>query len=313
MKIFEGLDELKNIKNPVVTIGTFDGVHLGHQKIINQLKAEAAAIQGETVLLTFHPHPRIVLFPENHGVRLLQSEEEKVHALEQLGLNNVIIVPFTKKFSNLTAQEFVEQILVKNLHPKKVVIGYDHQFGNNREGNINYLRAVSSKYNFQVIEIPARSIDEVNISSTKIRESLLHGNVETAKLYLSRPHELSGIVVKGDQLGRTIGFPTANISMSDATKIIPANGVYAVQVKIKSGLYFGMMNIGNRPTVSAEQQQKLEVHLFDFHQNIYEESITVYFEKRIREEKKFANLEELKFAIKHDEEFCRRYFNLPLV
>lgn len=313
MKIFEGLDELKNIKNPVVTIGTFDGVHLGHQKIINQLKAEAAAIQGETVLLTFHPHPRIVLFPENHGVRLLQSEEEKVHALEQLGLNNVIIVPFTKKFSNLTAQEFVEQILVKNLHPKKVVIGYDHQFGNNREGNINYLRAVSSKYNFQVIEIPARSIDEVNISSTKIRESLLHGNVETAKLYLSRPHELSGIVVKGDQLGRTIGFPTANISMSDATKIIPANGVYAVQVKIKSGLYFGMMNIGNRPTVSAEQQQKLEVHLFDFHQNIYEESITVYFEKRIREEKKFANLEELKFAIKQDEEFCRRYFNLPLV
>lgn len=313
MKIFEGLDELKNIKNPVVTIGTFDGVHLGHQKIINQLKAEAAAIQGETVLLTFHPHPRIVLFPENHGVRLLQSEEEKVHALEQLGLNNVIIVPFTKKFSNLTAQEFVEQILVKNLHPKKVVIGYDHQFGNNREGNINYLRAVSSKYNFQVIEIPARSIDEVNISSTKIRESLLHGNVETAKLYLSRPHELSGIVVKGDQLGRTIGFPTANISMSDATKIIPANGVYAVKVKIKSGLYFGMMNIGNRPTVSDEQQQKLEVHLFDFHQNIYEESITVYFEKRIREEKKFANLEELKFAIKQDEEFCRRYFNLPLV
>lgn len=313
MRLFEGLDELRNIKNPVVTIGTFDGVHLGHQKIINQLKTEAAEIQGETVLLTFHPHPRMVLFPENHGVRLLQTEEEKIHALEQLGLNNVIIVPFTKNFSNLSAQEFVEKVLVNNLHPKKVVIGYDHQFGNNREGNINYLRAVASKYNFQVVEIPARSIDEVNISSTKIRESLLLGNVETAKLYLSRPYELNGIVVKGDQLGRTIGFPTANISMSDNTKIVPANGVYAIQAKTKNGIYFGMMNIGNRPTVSDALLQKLEVHLFDFDQNIYDQSITVHFEKRIRDEKKFANLEELKFAIKQDEEFCRRFFNLPLV
>jgi riboflavin kinase/FMN adenylyltransferase len=313
MKIFEGLDELKNIKNPVITIGTFDGVHLGHQKIINQLKAEAAEIQGETVLLTFHPHPRIVLFPENHGVRLLQSQEEKLRSLEEFGLNNVIIVPFTLNFSNLTAQEFVEEILVNNLHPKKVVIGYDHQFGRNREGNIDFLRLVSEKYNFEVVEIPARSIDEVNISSTKIRESLLVGNVEMAKLYLSRPYELSGRVVKGDQIGRTIRFPTANISIKDDTKIIPANGVYAVKVIIRSGTSFGMMNIGNRPTVDSTDTQKLEVHIFDFDENIYDESIKVLFEKRIREEKKFANLEELKFAIQQDEEFCRRYFNLPLV
>jgi riboflavin kinase/FMN adenylyltransferase len=313
MKIFEGLDELKNIKNPVITIGTFDGVHLGHQKIINQLKAEAAEIQGETVLLTFHPHPRIVLFPENHGVRLLQSQEEKLRSLEEFGLNNVIIVPFTLNFSNLTAQEFVEEILVNNLHPKKVVIGYDHQFGRNREGNIDFLRLVSEKYNFEVVEIPARSIDEVNISSTKIRESLLVGNVEMAKLYLSRPYELSGRVVKGDQIGRTIRFPTANISIKDDTKIIPANGVYAVKVIIRSGTSFGMMNIGNRPTVDSTDTQKLEVHIFDFDENIYDESIKVLFEKRIREEKKFANLEELKFASQQDEEFCRRYFNLPLV
>lgn len=313
MKIFEGLDELKNIKNPVITIGTFDGVHLGHQKIINQLKAEAAEIQGETVLLTFHPHPRIVLFPENHGVRLLQSQEEKLRSLEEFGLNNVIIVPFTLNFSNLTAQEFVEEILVNNLHPKKVVIGYDHQFGRNREGNIDFLRLVAEKYNFEVVEIPARSIDEVNISSTKIRESLLVGNVEMAKLYLSRPYEISGRVVKGDQIGRTIGFPTANISINDDTKIIPANGVYAVKVITRSGTSFGMMNIGNRPTVNSTNTQKLEVHIFDFDENIYDASIKVLFEKRIREEKKFANLEELKFAIKQDEEFCRRYFNLPLV
>ena len=313
MKIFESIAELPQIKNPVVTIGTFDGVHLGHLKILEQLKLEAKAIDGETVLLTFHPHPRVVLFPNNHGIQLLQTMEEKFQSLEENGLDNIIVLPFTEVFSNLTAEEFTRTILFERLHCRKVVIGYDHQFGRNREGNIDYLRSVSSKYNFEVIEIPAKSIDEINVSSTKIRESLLKGDVETAKLFLSRPYQLTGIVVKGYQLGRTIGFPTANISIDSETKIIPANGVYAVKALLDGTYYFGMMNIGVRPTVDSGNQLKLEVHLFDFGQDIYDKEVTVLFEKQIRLEKKFPNLDELKNAISNDEEYCRRFFDLPLV
>jgi riboflavin kinase/FMN adenylyltransferase len=313
MNIFESLAALPQIKNPVVTIGTFDGVHLGHQKILEQLKLEAKAIDGETVLLTFHPHPRVVLFPNNHGIQLLQSMEEKFQALEENGLENIIVLPFTEVFSNLTAEEFIRTILFEHLHCKKIVIGYDHQFGRNREGNINYLKAVSKKYNFEVIEIPAKSIDEVNISSTKIRESLLRGDVETAKLFLSRPYELNGTVVKGDQIGRTIGFPTANIEVNNDSKIIPVNGVYAVSVRIANDIYFGMMNIGVRPTVEKGNIRKLEVHLFDFNTDIYYSNVQVLFESHVRDEKKFANLDELKNAIKQDENFCRNYFSLPLV
>ncbi len=313
MKIFESLAALPQIKKPVVTIGTFDGVHLGHQKILEQLKLEAKVIDGETVLLTFHPHPRVVLFPNNHGIQLLQTMEEKFQALKENGLENIIVLPFTEVFSNLTAEEFTRKILFETLHCTKVVIGYDHQFGRNREGNIEYLRTVSSKYNFEVIEIPAKSIDEINVSSTKIRESLLKGDVETAKLFLSRPYQLTGIVVKGDQLGRTIGFPTANISINSDTKIIPANGVYAVKALVDAVSYFGMMNIGIRPTVDSGNQLKLEVHLFDFCQDIYDNEVTILFEKHIRLEKKFPNLDELKNAIANDEEYCRRFFGLPLV
>lgn len=313
MKIFESLAALPQIKNPVVTIGTFDGVHVGHQKILEQLKLEAKAIDGETVLLTFHPHPRVVLFPNNHGIQLLQTMEEKFQALEENGLENIIVLPFTEVFSNLTAEEFTRTILFESLHCRKVVIGYDHQFGRNREGNIDYLKSVSLKYNFEVIEIPAKSIDEINVSSTKIRESLLKGDVETAKLFLSRPYQLKGIVVKGDQLGRTIGFPTANISIDSDTKIIPANGVYAVKALVDGVSYFGMMNIGIRPTVDSSNQLKLEVHLFDFGQDIYDKEVTVLFEQQIRLEKKFPNLDELKNVIANDEEYCRRFFDLPLV
>jgi riboflavin kinase/FMN adenylyltransferase len=313
MRIFEGIESLGEIKNPVVTIGTFDGVHLGHQKIIEQLNLEAAKNGGESVLLTFDPHPRIVLFPENHNVKLIQTLDEKFQVLEKFDLKNVVLVPFTKGFSELSAIDFVEQILIGNLKAKKVVIGYDHQFGRNREGNIQFLKSVSENYGFEVIEISAKSIDEINISSTKIRDSLLLGDVETAKLFLSRPYEISGTVVKGNQLGRTLGFPTANVKVDSELKLVPANGVYAVRVKIAEKMYFGVMNIGTKPTVNSSNEKSLEVHIFDFNKVIYGDIITVFMEKHIRNEQKFANLDELKRAISNDEIICRQYFNLPMV
>ena len=313
MRIFEGIESLGEIKNPVVTIGTFDGVHLGHQKIIEQLNLESEKIDGESVLLTFDPHPRIVLFPENHGVKLIQTLEEKFHVLEKFNLKNVVVIPFTKKFSELSAIDFVEQILVGNLNANKVVIGYDHQFGRNREGNIEFLKSVSKKFRFEVIEIPAKSIDEINISSTKIRDSMFRGDVETAKLFLSRPYQISGNVVKGNQLGRTIGFPTANVKIHSNLKLIPASGVYAVRVEINDKLYFGVLNVGNNPTVNASNQTHIEVYIFDFDKEIYGSSITLFFDKHLRNEQKFANLDELKKAISNDEVVCRQYYNLPLV
>jgi riboflavin kinase/FMN adenylyltransferase len=313
MRIFEGIESLGEIKNPVVTIGTFDGVHLGHQKIIEQLNLEAAKNGGESVLLTFDPHPRIVLFPENHNVKLIQTLGEKFQVLEKFDLKNVVLVPFTKGFSELSAIDFVEQILIGNLKAKKVVIGYDHQFGRNREGNIQFLKSVSEKYGFEVIEISAKSIDEINISSTKIRDSLLRGDVETAKLFLSRPYEISGSVIRGNQLGRTLDFPTANVKVDSELKLIPANGVYAVQVKIDGKMHFGVMNIGTKPTVNSSNEKSLEVHIFDFNKVIYGDIITVFMEKHIRNEQKFANLDELKRAISNDEIICRQCFNLPLV
>lgn len=313
MRIFEGIASSGKIKNPVVTIGTFDGVHLGHQKIIEQLNLEADKIGGESVLLTFDPHPRIVLFPENHGVKLIQTLDEKFQVLKKSNLKNVVLLPFTKEFSELSAIDFVEQILVGCLKAKKVVIGYDHQFGHNREGNIQFLKDVSEKYGFEVLEISAKSIDEINISSTKIRDSLLRGDVETAKLFLSRPYEISGAVVKGNQLGRTLGFPTANIEVDSDLKLIPMNGVYAVRVKINDELYFGVMNIGNNPTVNSSNHKCLEVYIFDFNKEIYGNSITLFFDKYLRNEQKFANLDELKKAISNDEVICRQLYNLPLV
>lgn len=311
MRIFEGIESLGKIKNPVVTIGTFDGVHLGHQKIIEQLNLEADKIGGESVLLTFDPHPRTVLFPENHHVKLIQSLDEKFQVLEKFNLKNVVLVPFTKEFSELSAIDFVEQILVGNLKAKKVVIGYDHQFGRNREGNIEFLKSVYKNYGFEVIEIPAKSIDEINISSTKIRDSLLKGDVETAKLFLSRPYEISGKVIKGNQLGRTLGFPTANLELGCDLKLIPADGVYAVRVNVNDELHFGVMNIGNKPTISSTNKKSVEVFIFDFDRDIYELRITLFFDKHLRGEKKFINLEELKKAISNDETICREYYNLP--
>ena len=303
MKIFNDFRLIANIPNPVLTIGTFDGVHIGHQKIIKQLNEEANKIGGESVLFTFFPHPRMVLSPENHGLKLIQSQ--KLEKLSQMGLQNCIVYPFTEEFSQLTALEFVRDFLVKQLKVKKLVIGYDHQFGKNREGSISYLKTVSKEFNFDVIEIPAQEIDEVNVSSTKIRDAILKGEIELANEFLGAPFQLNGKVVEGKALGRTIGFPTANIEMNSDLKLIPAKGVYAIKVFVKGRWYVGMLNIGFRPTISEESNQTIEVHIFDFADNIYGENITVQFLSKWRDEMKFNGVEELKNQLKKDEEIIR--------
>ena len=312
MRIFEGLENVGQIKNPVVTIGTFDGVHIGHQKIIQQLILEAKKIDGESVLITFHPHPRLVLFPYNHNLQLLQTQAEKLQTLAENGLENVIILPFSKEFAQLSALDFVQTVLYKSLKAKKIIIGYDHQFGNDRKGNIDFLITYANDFNYDVIEIPAEEINEVNVSSTKIRTALQDGSVEIANAFLNKPFELSGTVIKGEQLGRTIGFPTANLDLKDNTKLIPANGVYAVKVQLQNEEkpYFGMMNIGYRPTVSLAQKQSIEIYLFDFQADLYEAHLKVSLYKRIRKEEKFVNLATLKSQLSKDEALIRSYFSI---
>ena len=310
MKIFNGFEELTTIKNAVLTIGTFDGVHIGHQKILQKLQEEAYKIDGETVLFTFYPHPRMVLNPTNHGLKLIQTQEEKIEKLKKIGLENLIVQPFTSEFSNLSAKDFVEKFLIEKLNVKKLVIGHDHQFGKNREGTLEFLKEMSVKHNFEVIEIPAQEINEVNISSTKVRKAIESGDIDVANAYLGFPFELNGVVVKGKQLGRTIGFPTANIEIKSDIKILPKKGVYAVEIQLSDYThYIGMMNIGNRPTISNELKETIEVNIFDFNQSIYSNEIKVKLFGRIRDEFKFDSIEKLKEQLIKDEKTCRNYFN----
>jgi riboflavin kinase/FMN adenylyltransferase len=308
MRIFNGLVGVEKIKKPVITIGTFDGVHLGHQKIIENLVQTANEVGGESVLMTFSPHPRMVLFPDSHNLQLIQTEEEKYKKLATTGIENCIIFPFTFEFSRLSAMEFVRDILVNKLNIHTIIIGYDHQFGRNREGNISYLQEVSSIYDFQAVEIPAREIDAVNVSSTKIRRAILEGEIELANQYLGNPHILTGKVIQGNQLGRTIGFPTANIQVNDATKIIPGNGVYLVQVNYREFLLNGIMNIGVRPTVGESVENRIEIHIFDFNEDIYGQELQVLVIKKVRNEFKFDSVDQLASQIAEDVRFARDFF-----
>lgn len=310
MRIFKGIDDLGVFKNSVVTIGTFDGVHLGHQKILTRLSDRAKEIAGESILFTFYPHPRMIVFPENHNLKLLQTIDEKVDSLDTFGLDNLIIYPFTKEFSRLTAFEFVRDILVEKLKVKTLVIGYDHQFGRNREGDLDFLKETAKIFDFIVEEISAEEVQEVNVSSTKIRKSLQNGNIEQANEFMGRPFICTGNVVEGLKLGRKMGFPTLNVSIENEHKILPIDGVYAVQVRIGESLHEGMMNIGGNPTVNHDlsADKKLEVHLFDFNENVYGKEVTVLFHKFIRDEKTFSNLEELKSQLSQDENEVRNFF-----
>jgi riboflavin kinase/FMN adenylyltransferase len=313
MKVHFDFNEIASIQNPILTIGTFDGVHVGHQKIINKLNEVAKQKNGESVLFTFFPHPRLVLDNEGSGdLKMIQNQAEKIQKLERMGLDHVIVYPFTREFSNTNAEDFIKEFLLDKLHVNTIVVGYDHQFGKNREGSLEHLLKLSKTFPFEVIEIPAHEIDEVNISSTKIRNALLNGEIETANLYLNEPFELSGIVIHGKKLGRTIGYPTANIEIEDKNKLIPTHGVYAVEVLLEDkSKHFGMLNIGIRPTVSNEYKLSCEVFIFDFDADLYGSKIAVFLLKRIRKEFKFSGIEALKEQIGKDEEAIRGYFNLP--
>ncbi|PSL07916.1 bifunctional riboflavin kinase/FAD synthetase [Cecembia rubra] len=299
MKIYEGTEHFGPVKNPVVTSGTFDGVHLGHQKILKRIRDLAEEIDGETVLITFWPHPRLVLYPNEHNLRLLSTFEEKTKLLREFGIDHLLTIPFTKKFSELSSEEFIQQILIKTIQTRKLVIGYDHRFGKNREGGFEYLRGHIDQYRFDLEEISREDVDNVGISSTKIRKALEEGNVHIANEYLGREYELNGIIIKGQQLGRSIGFPTANIHIPHDYKLIPCDGAYAVTANIEGEEFKGMLNIGIRPTVNGNSQT-IEVHLFDFEGDLYDKRICVRLRAYLRPEMKFPGLEALKQQLKKD-------------
>jgi riboflavin kinase / FMN adenylyltransferase len=291
LKIYHSLSEFQSISNAVVTIGTFDGVHIGHQKIISRLKEIAARQQGEVVVLTFFPHPQMVLFPDR-DIRLLNTLAEKKMLLEKYGADHLIIHPFTKEFSRYSATEFVRDILVNQIGTKSLVIGYDHHFGRNREGSLEELKELAPLYNFRVEEIPEQDVDDVAVSSTKIRNALMNGDVATANKYLGYNYMVSGKVIQGDKIGRSLGFPTANLGVEDKLKLITADGVYATHVLLKESKLKGMLYIGDRPTMQGKSKN-IEVNIFDFDRDIYDEIITIEFLEKIRPDQTFENMKEL--------------------
>ncbi|MDF2448672.1 MAG: riboflavin kinase/FMN adenylyltransferase [Bacteroidota bacterium] len=305
MEIHRHISGFKSHSDSIVTIGTFDGVHLGHQKIIKRLVELKKKNGGQTVIFTFDPHPRKILFPEQRDLKLITTTVEKCELLKQYGIDHVLVFPFTREFSQMNAVDYVSNIISHGLKTKTLVIGYDHRFGSNREGNIDTLKDLASVYNFEVEEIPAQEINQLSVSSTRIRKSLEDGDVQTANEYLGYNFFITGKVVKGKQLGRTIGFPTANIYISDRDKLVPKIGVYAVNVILREKMFKGMLNIGYNPTTDFDRSIKTEVNIFDFDQNIYGETMKLEFVKRIRDEEKFANLEELKNALAQDKIACQ--------
>lgn len=302
MRVFHDIHSYLVEKDTAVTTGTFDGIHIGHKKILSRLNEMCHQQALRSVLLTFDPHPRKVLFPDDHGLQLLNTLDEKLELLEATGIDDVIVHPFTKEFSRTTAIYYVRDLLVQKLSMKKLVIGYDHQFGRNREGSIDQLREYAPLYNFDVSEIPAQDIDDVSVSSTKIRKALLAGEVDRASSFLSYDYFVTGSVVEGKKRGAGLGFPTANIQMNSDTKLIPRMGVYAVKVLVDDVFYFGMLNIGHNPTFGSNSTRTMEVNIFDFNQNIYQKNIRVYFKARIRDEKKFNSPEELVSQLNMDKD-----------
>ncbi|CCH53285.1 riboflavin biosynthesis protein RibF [Fibrisoma limi BUZ 3] len=304
MIVHRGIDTIQPLPYAVVTSGTFDGVHLGHQTILARLVEITRANGGESVVLTYWPHPRTVVSNDSQNLRLLSTLDEKIDLLEQAGVDHLVVIPFTRSFSQLTSEEFIRQILLDAIGTKKLVIGYDHRFGRDRQGGFDYIQQHQDEYGFEVEEIPRQDIDAVGVSSSKIRAALNEGNILAANLFLGRPYNLTGTIVKGQQLGRTIGYPTANMQVDDPVKLIPANGVYAVDVRHNGQTYGGMLNIGFRPTV-AGTHQTIETYIFDFNRDIYGEHMTLLFREFLRPEEKFDGLPALIAQLKRDEEQAR--------
>ena len=305
MKIYKSL-ELDFNFNTVVTIGTFDGVHIGHRKIIERLVQTAKKSNLKSVVLTFFPHPRMVL-QNDTNIKLINTIDERSAILDQLGLDVLVVKKFTKDFSRLSAEEYVIEVLVKQLRVKKIIIGYDHHFGRNRAANIENLKVFGKIHDFEVEEISAQDINDVSVSSTKIRKALLNGNIKTANKYLGANFMLSGKVVKGKGLGNTIGFPTANLHIEEPYKLIPKQGVYIVKTIIDKQSVFGMMNIGYNPTIAASNEQSIEIHFFNFNQSIYNTFLVIELLDRIRDEQKFKSVDYLKTQLHKDRETSLKY------
>jgi riboflavin kinase/FMN adenylyltransferase len=301
IQVHRDLNHLPEFKKAVITIGTFDGVHLGHQQIIKLLKQQATEIGGQTVIITFHPHPRKVVSHGKADVKILNTLQEKTELLDQLGIDHLVVVAFNDAFASQTAEEYIENFLVKKFHPDTIIIGYDHKFGKNRSGDYHLLEKMGEKFNYNVKEIPEHVLNQVTISSTKIREALLRNDIDTANNCLGYKYFFEGKVVEGNKLGRTIGYPTANLFIEDEEKLVPGNGVYAVQVTIgtEETVYKGMMNIGMRPTVNGTKRT-IEVNIFDFDRDIYSQRMRVYLNNYLRGEVKFAGLDELKQQLAKD-------------
>ncbi|MBL4654909.1 MAG: bifunctional riboflavin kinase/FAD synthetase [Bacteroidia bacterium] len=312
MKIYRSLEEYTRVEKPIDTTGTFDGAHLAHQKIIDRIKQIAETEKGETVLITYWPHPRLVLNPNDNSLKLINSLEEKIDLLEAYGIDHLLILEFTKEFSQISSKEYIEDILVNKIGVHKLVIGYNHHFGRNREGSLKNLKENSAVYGFEVEEIPEQDIDDVAVSSTKIREAITNGDIKTANNYLGYNFFLQGKVVKGSQTGRSIEFPTANIDIEEKYKIIPKDGVYAVEVECSNILMNGMLNIGNRPTFNGTDRS-IEVHIFDFDEELYDKTLKVSFIERVREELKFENKEELRSQLIKDKKTVTEILSLNVV
>ena len=307
MKRFNNINEFNCKKSTIITIGTFDGVHLGHQKILKKLNVEAENNGLESSVLTFFPHPRTVLNPGS-SLKLINTIEERISLFKKSKIDNLIVHPFTKEFSELDSEDYVKNILVDQLKAKIVLIGYDHKFGKNRTADINNLKEYGIKYNFEVIEIKAEEINDIAISSTKIRNSIKEGDIQLTNSYLGYEFSFFGKVVKGNSIGKTLGFPTANIKIGTDLKLIPKNGVYLISTIMNQKIIFGMMNIGIKPTTN-ENTKSIEVNLFDFNQDLYDTNITIYIKQFLREEIKFDSLNELKLQIEKDKITCNSIIN----
>ena len=307
MNVFNSVQTFNSSQKTIVTLGTFDGMHIGHQAILNKLKLQKKIYGYETLVLTFFPHPRMVL-KTDHQISLLNTIDERVKLIDHFGIDHLVVQEFTKEFANLSAEEFVKTVLIDQFNIGKIIIGYDHRFGKNRSADIHNLIEFGKKYHFHVEQISAEELNDVSVSSTKIRNALNVGDVALAKTYLGYPYMVSGTVVSGKQLGRTIGYPTANIKVAQDYKLIPAIGVYVVGVTVKGKDYYGMLSIGTNPTVGGTEKT-IEVYIFDFNDTIYDEEITVRFLTRIRGEEHFGSIDLLIEALKNDEVFSRKFLS----
>ncbi len=301
MKVFRKLDNLPSFKNAVITIGSYDGVHVGHQSIFHRIQQLAKEVNGESIAITFHPHPRQVVYPKDKSLKLITTIEEKIELLASSGFDNAVIVPFTIEFSQQSPDEYIER-LFDIFNPSYIVIGYDHRFGLNRQGDVNYLRWHSKTKDFKVIEIEKKELDEVAVSSTKIRTALSEGKIVKATQLLGHSFFLSGKVMHGQKIGHSIGYPTANLKIQEDYKLLPLDGIYVVYVHIEGQRFGGMLYIGNRPTLEEHNEKTIEVNIFDFNQVIYGKTITLEFLKFIRGDQKFEGLENLKIKLADDKE-----------